>query len=81
VKKKTIKDTISTYNFTESRGKVLMPYMLHLAHQSARESLALGDNGGLDEVIAVVYLRAAYGHLEVGTLEQMAEAFDLYGNC
>lgn len=79
-RKLTIKDTMSTYNFNESRGKILMPYMLKLAQQTARESIELGSDGGLHEVISVVYLKAAYGHLEVSTLEQMAGAFDLYGN-
>ncbi|UGO53125.1 hypothetical protein HAZELMIKA_35 [Klebsiella phage vB_KaeD_HazelMika] len=70
--------TVSTYNFTESRGKILMPHLLRLAQSCAREAIALGDNGGFDEAIAVVYLRAAYGHEPVGTLEQMATAFNLH---
>ncbi|MEG0209098.1 MULTISPECIES: hypothetical protein [Gammaproteobacteria] len=72
--------TIKTGRYSSNRKAVKIDHLLSLANKCARESIALGSDGGLDEVIAVVYLRAAYGYSPVSDLENMSKAFDIYGN-
>lgn len=71
--------TKQPFKAESNRKEVLVPHLLRLAQKSARESIELGSDGGLDEVIAVIYLKGAYGHLPVATYDQFAEAFDIYG--
>lgn len=75
------KQPFSTYNHAAGRNKVLLPHLLRLANECASEALALGKDGGLDEVIAVTYLKGAYGHLPVADYQAMSRRFDIYGNC
>lgn len=46
-----------------------------LSRQSINE-----ENGGFEENLALIYLRAAYGHASIALLEQMASEVDLYGS-
>lgn len=75
------KQPFSTYNHAAGRNKVLLPHLLRLANECASEALALGKDGGLDEVIAVTYLKGSYGHLPVADYQAMSWSFDIYGNC
>lgn len=75
------KQPFSTYNHAAGRNKVLLPQLLRLANECASEALALGKDGGLDEVIAVTYLKGAYGHLPISDYQAMSGSFDIYGNC
>lgn len=75
------KQPFSTCNHAAGRNKVLLPHLLRLANECASEALALGKDGGLDEVIAVTYLKGAYGHLPVADYQAMSGSFDIYGNC
>lgn len=74
------KQPFSTYNQAAYRNKVLLPHLLRLANESAKDAIALGKDGGLDEVIAVTYLKGAYGHLPVADYQAMSGSFDIYGN-
>lgn len=75
------KQPFITYNHAAGRNKVLLPNLLRLANECASEALALGKDGGLDEVIAVTYLKGAYGHLPIADYQAMSGSFDIYGNC
>ena len=75
------KQPFSTYNHAAGRNKVLLPHLLRLANECASEALALGKDGGLDEVIAVTYLKGAYGHLPIADYQDISGSFDIYGNC
>lgn len=74
------KQPFSTYNHAAGRNKVLLPHLLRLANESAMDAISLGKNGGIDEVIAVTYLKGAYGHLPVADYQAMSGGFDIYGN-
>ena len=75
------KQPFVTHNHAAGRNKVLFPHLLRLANDSAKDAIALGKDGGLDEVIAVNYLKGAYGHLPVSDYQAMSGSFDIYGNC
>ena len=75
------KQPFGTHNHTAGRKKILLPHLLRLANESAKDAIALGKDGGLDEVIAVTYLKGAYGHLPVSDYQAMSGGFDIYGNC
>lgn len=74
------KQPFSTYNQAAYRHNILLPHLLRLANESAKDAIALGKDGGLDEVIAVTYLKGAYGHLPVADYQAMSGSFDIYGN-
>lgn len=74
------KQPFSTYNQAAYRNEVLLPHLLRLANECAKEAIALGKDGGLDEVIAVTYLKGAYGYLPVADYQAMSGSFDIYGN-
>lgn len=75
------KKPFSTYNQQAYRKNILLPHLLRLANECASEALSLGKDGGLDEVIAVTYLKGAYGHLPIADYQAMSGSFDIYGNC
>ena len=75
------KQPFSTHNHAAGRNKILLPHLLRLANEIAKDANALGRYGGLDEVIAVTYLKGAYGYLPVADYQAMSGSFDIYGNC
>lgn len=74
------KQPFGTHNHSAGRNEVLLPHLLRMANECAKEAIALGKDGGLDEVIAVTYLKGAYGCLPVADYQAMSGSFDIYGN-